>query len=267
MVQSSQTEPELDRETLRPLSQVLHQESRHYVAPFWWATDPLDANSVCGNGTCFFLEIGNTRFGVTAYHVVTAYLRCRETHSSTHLVIRNADLTQWETRFIDGNPETNIATFRVSDSEFQAIDIRPLRGEANRWPPPPPMVGRGVFFTGYPEVDRRVLRRNAVEFLQQSNGLVVASVEPDEIEVIAHPAYPNSSYDRQPTPTTKNLSGHSGAPLLVVSAALGPPFWLGGVVINQMHARTEDQPTHIWARRPGCIMPDGTVRRPRHVLG
>jgi hypothetical protein len=266
MAQSARTEPEMDPNTQRSLSQVLHLESRHYVAPFWWGTDPFDANSVCANGSCFFVEIGDARFGVTAYHVVTAYLRCREAHPSTRLVVRNVALTDWETRFIDGNAECDVATFRVSDAEFQAINVRALRWDASRWPPPPPMVGRGVFFTGYPEVDRRVLRRNAVEFLQQSNGLVAASVEPDEIEVVADPAYLDSGHGQQPTPTTKNLSGYSGAPLLVVSAALGPPFWLGGVVINQMHARTEDQPTHIWARRPGCILADGSLRKPRHVL-
>lgn len=193
-----------------------------------------------------------------------AYRQTCEEFASTRLVVRNVDLTDWESRFIDGNAECDVATFKVSEAEFRAIDVRPFRSEVTRWPPPPPKVGRGVFFTGYPEVDRRVLRRNAVEFLQQSNGLVAAGVEADEIEVVADPAYLNRDY-RMPTPTTKNLSGYSGAPLMVVSAALGPPFWLGGVIINQMHARTEDQPTHVWARRPGCILTDGSVRKPRHV--
>jgi len=262
----TQIESELDQETLRSVSQVLHQESRHYVAPFWWGTNPFDANSVCANGSCFFVEIGDTRFGVTAFHVIADYRRCLEAHPSTRLVVRNVDLTDWEERFIDGNEECDVATFRVTDAEFRAIDIRPLRCEASMWPPPPPMVGRGVFFARYPEVNRWVLRRDSVEFLQQSNGLVAANVETDEIEVVVDPAHLRSSYGHPPTPTTKNLSGYSGAPLLVVSAALGPPFWLGGVIIRQMKAQTEDRPTHIWARRPGCVLPNGSVRKPRYVL-
>ena len=99
----------LDRETAASLSQVLHLESRHYVAPFWWGTNPFDANTVRANGSCFFVEIGNTRFGVTAYHVVTAFLACRDMHPSTRLVVRNVDITDWDARFIDGNAEHDVA--------------------------------------------------------------------------------------------------------------------------------------------------------------
>ena len=266
MFESASPESQLDRESLRSLSYVLHQESRNYVAPIWWGTDPYDANTVSANASCFFVEIGDNRFGVTAYHIVTAYRACRDTCTSTRLVIRNVDLSDWEAHAIDGDAECDVATFRVSDEEFQAIDVRPFRSEPDRWPPPPPAVGRGVFFTGYPEVDRRVLRRNAVEFLQQSNGSVAAGVEADAIEVKLDPEYFVRHIGPPPPPsTTKSLSGYSGSPLMVVSAGLGPPFWLGGIIIKQMHARTDEQPTHVWARRPGCILPNGKLCKPRHV--
>jgi hypothetical protein len=203
---------------------------------------------------------------VTANHVVDEFRRCRERHPATRLFLRNVDLTDWDDRFIGGNEECDVATFRVSDREFRAIDVRPLRAEPSSWPPPPPIVGCGVLFTGYPEVDRSVLNRKVVEFVQVSNGLVVASVEPDEIEVMIDPAFLVGSDGRPPPPTTKNLSGYSGAPLLVVSASFPDErFSLGGVIIRQMHASSEDQPTHVWARRCGCISSDGHVTKPRHV--
>jgi len=129
------------------------------------------------------------------------------------------------------------------------------------------MVGRGVFFTGYPEEDRRVLHPKAVEFLQASNGLVASNVEPDEIEVVIDPAYLNNLDGRPPPPTTKNLSGNSCAPLLVVSAACpGPVFWLGGIVIRQLKVQSGGKPTIVWTRRPNCILPSGRLRKSRYVL-
>jgi hypothetical protein len=182
-----EADPPLDAQARQSLLHVLHLESRHYVAPFWWGTDPYDANMVRANASCFFVEVGAARFGVTAYHVVKAYRECRDECPSARLVVRNVALSDWDARFIDGNEDSDVATFKVSDDEFRAIGVRPFRSDPDSWPPPPPTSGGGVFITGYPEVDRRVLRRSAVEFLQQSNGCVAASVGDDEIEVMLDP--------------------------------------------------------------------------------
>ena len=34
---------ELDQFTAKGIAETLHRESRHYVAPIWWGTDPYDA--------------------------------------------------------------------------------------------------------------------------------------------------------------------------------------------------------------------------------
>jgi hypothetical protein len=258
--------PEYDRATTAAISNTLHRESRHYSAPFWWSRDPFNASSVCACASCFFVEIGDTRFGITANHVVSQFLACRAEFSSTRLVVRNLDISDWDLRFIDGSDEYDVATFRVSAAELEAIGARMFRVEPDKWPPPPPDVGRGVFITGYLDQERRVLHSKAVEFAQMSNALVATSVEDDCIEVTIDPAELRGLSNEPQPPTTKSLSGNSGAPLLVVSAKTpGPLFWLGGIVIQQMSAQSGDEPTTVWARRPDCILPSGKLRKRKHV--
>jgi hypothetical protein len=153
-----------DRDTVEAIAMTLHRESRYYVAPVWWTIDPYDANTVLHNASCFFVEIGQHRFGVTAFHVIAEFLRDRERYPTTRLMVRNTDLGIWEDREIDTDLALDIATFRVSDQEFEAIGARALRTAPTDWAPKPPDVGRGVFFAGYLGAERRVLSMKGIEF-------------------------------------------------------------------------------------------------------
>jgi hypothetical protein len=255
----------LDPEAEAGIAKTLQIESRRYVAPIWWCGDPYDANTVLHNGSCFFVTVGDNRFGVTAFHVITEFLSDRQKFPDSRLMIRNTELPNWENRFIDGDRSLDVATFRVSDYEFQAIGTKALHSPADKWPPAPPAVGRGIIFTGYPGVERAVLGKKAVEFVQSSNGVVVASVGPDDVEITIDPAHLVSIDGMPVPPTTKSLGGYSGAPALVVSAGLASLFWLGGVIIRQLPARNEKDVTTVWARRPNCILPDGRLARPVHA--
>jgi hypothetical protein len=255
----SATPPQLDELAAKGIAEALHLESRHYVAPIWWGTDPSDAESVLHAASCFFVEIGNLRFGVTAFHVIDEYLADTAKHQRLFLMIRNTLILDWDGRFIDGDARLDVSTFRISDTEFRDIDIRPLVSTPEIWPPPPPQADRGVVFTGYPGTERRVVG-NRIAFLQSSNLVVVRAVSADDVEVTIDPAF-LKSLDGRPIPsTTQNLGGYSGSPLLVVSAKpLSSLFWLGGVVIRQLPAKDKYDTTTIWARRPNCIQPDGTL--------
>jgi|HubBroStandDraft_4_1064222.scaffolds.fasta_scaffold433523_1 hypothetical protein len=254
------TSPQLDGLSAKGIAETLHRESRHYVAPIWWGTDPADAKTVLHAASCFFVEIGNIRLGVTAFHVMAEYLIDMAKHQRLFLMIRNTLISDWHGRFIDGGSRLDVATFRISDAEFREIDIRPLVSTPETWPPPPPQVDRGVVFTGYPGTERRVVANNRIAFLQSSNLIVARAVSADDVEVTIDPAF-LKSLDGRPIPaTTQNLGGYSGSPLLVVSAKpLSSLFWLGGVVIRQLPAKDENDTTTIWARRPNCIRPDGTL--------
>ena len=119
-------------------------------------------------------------------------------------------------------------------------------------------------FTGYPGLNRNVLGPKAVEFVQKSNSVVLAALGADDLEVTIDPAYLISTDGMPIPPTTDDLGGYSGAPILVVSAGLGSLFWLGGIVIRQLRAKSAKDTTTIWGRRPNCIRPDGTLIRPGH---
>lgn len=252
--------PRLDPSAAKDVAKILHRESRHYVAPIWWGIDPYDANTILHAASCFFVEIGETRFGVTAFHVIAEYLADREKYPSVFLMIGNTQIDNWNARFVDGDRALDIATFRTSDAEFRDIGLRALVSTPETWPPPPPQVGRGVAFTGYPGVDRRVMGRKTVEFLQSSNLVTLRDLSADDLELTIDPAYLTSLDGNPIPPTTKDLRGYSGSPLLVVSAKpLSSLFWLGGVVIRQLPAKDEKDTTTVWARRPNCIRADGTL--------
>jgi len=67
-------------------------------------------------------------------------------------------------------------------------------------------------------VDRRVMGKKIIEFLQSSNSVVVRALSDDDVEVTIDPAFLKSLDGNPIPPTTKNLGGYSGSPLLVVSA-------------------------------------------------
>ena len=128
-------------------------------APVWWSTDPYDANAVLHHATCFFVEIGTNRFGVTASHVATALADDRKRHPDLSLMISNTLLDGWDARLIDHDPGLDVATFEVSEAEVASIGIRPFVYGLDAWPPPPPVAGQGVVFTGYPGADTRAMGR------------------------------------------------------------------------------------------------------------
>jgi hypothetical protein len=262
----SDTPARLDRVSEVGIAQTLQIESRRYPAPIWWCSDPLDASTICHCGTCFFVTIGDNRFGITAFHVIAEFLRDRDRFPKTQLMIHNTAIDGWDTRVIDGDEGLDVATFLVSDDEFQAIGTSALHSAPERWPPQPPTEGRGLVFTGYPGVDRRVIDRNSIEFVQSSNGVVLKSLSRNDLEITINPAYLIST-NGDPLPAiTKDLGGYSGAPVLVVSASLASLFWLGGIVIQQLRAKNEKDNTTVWARRPNCIRADGQLIRSRAAL-
>ena len=94
---------QLDQFAAKGIAETLHRDSRHYVVPIWWGTNPYDASTVLHAASCFFVEIGGTRFGITAFHVIAEYLADREKHPGGFLMIRNTLIGDWDSRFIDGS--------------------------------------------------------------------------------------------------------------------------------------------------------------------
>jgi hypothetical protein len=218
------------------------------------------------NASCFFLQIGSRKFGVTAYHVLAQFVEDTKAVAGLEARIGNTEISDWPVRQIGGDRGLDVATFEISDREFASIGIRAFQNSPANWPRKPPDKNRGVIFTGYPGVDRRVLSRKSVEFLQQSNAVIATSTGPQEIEIqIARKNLRPIIGDTVPS-IMKDLGGYSGAPVLVISAGVAEPFWIGGIVINQIPALSEEDVVTIIARRIDCIKPDGSLRTSEYVV-
>ncbi|MFM7344759.1 MAG: hypothetical protein ACKO1J_05235 [Tagaea sp.] len=248
--------------TEREILRNLHIESRRYVAPIYWSSDPYDANTVKNNGSCFAIEIDGLHLGVTAQHVVAAYLAARDMDSSTQLMIRNTPIDNWAERFIDGDEGLDLATFRLTAAEIEQISFRPFVHTAQSWPPPPPKLGATISMTGYPGIDRNVVDRRTVEFLGISHVVVVTNIDPDCLEIKME-RNDLTNLDGTPIQSLEyDFGGFSGAPVLIESGNVGALFRLGGLVIKQWPPGGSRDTTTILARRPDCIRPNGTFIRP-----
>ncbi len=253
------TEP--NEKSRKEIAKVLQVQSRDYVSSMYWSCDAINAESILRNGSCFFLQIGDNIFGVTANHVYEAYLQAREKYPDLILVIHNTIMKDFDDRIIDRDNVADILTFSVSPNEFKEIDTKPYRCPEDRWPPKPPVVKNGVIMAGYAEADMKVLDSKNVEFTQVSNLLIVKSIDEDKVEIQIEKKNLHSVDEHELPSMTKNLSGYSGAPLWTVSSDLHENFRLGGIIIAQFPAKNEDEVVAIYAKRPEFILPDGKLNR------
>lgn len=252
---------EIDEATRTDIVRVLLKQSREYVAAIYWSYNATDAQTILHNGSCFFLQIDQNLFGVTANHVYEAYIQAKEEHPELVLLIHNTIIQDFETRIIDRDQAADILTFSISSDELKQIDTRPYSCPINRWPPKPAVIGNGVIMAGYAEADRAVMDSKNVEFLQTSNFLIVAGIDEDKIEIQIEQKN-LSSFDGHDLPSiTKNLSGNSGAPLWTVSSDLHENFRLGGIIISQFPPKSEEEAVVIFAKRPEFILADGKLNR------
>lgn len=257
---------QIDQDAMRAIIKTLHEQSRYYVAPIFWGTNPYDAGSILHNGSCFFVQIGEKRFGITAHHVIEQYLVDLKASQSVHMMIRNTEITDWPSRQIDSHSGLDLVTFRVTDQEFENISVRPIIAKIENWPPRTPEVGKGVFFTGYAGIDRRVADRKTVEFTQTSNGVGLTSVGPEELEIQIRKAELTPVQQGGEIPSVlKDLGGFSGAPVLAVLSSPSALFRLGGIMLKQVPAKNEDDAVTFIARRPDCIRPDGMLITTRNT--
>jgi hypothetical protein len=86
------------------------------------------ANTVLHAAGCFSVEIGATRFGITAFRVIAAFLADCEKHPGVYLMVRSAPIENWDARFIDGNPipATTKDLSGYSGSPLLVVSAKPL---------------------------------------------------------------------------------------------------------------------------------------------
>jgi len=225
------TEEEAKRLASGPLSFELAKMARKYAAPVFWSLPKV--NEEIGdhfrNGTTFFMDHGSGVFGVTAAHVYDGFAeaaaegaRCRIGRSPLMFDLRE--------RLKSRGRNVDIATYRIAPDEIRLTEATVLSGCESSWPPAPPARNQGVFYAGYPGLERKALECGCIEFGRCFGFGLATSISPrdvssvierEDIVPVSGMALPPLSYD---------FAGMSGAPMLTL-VETGVLSWrLAGVI-------------------------------------
>jgi len=234
--------------------EILNVAAR-YVAPIFWGNPAsTEDDSVLGNGSIFFIQIGGPVLGVTCDHVVDGWLRAKQARPD--IVCQVLDLViDPESRLIARDPDRDVATMAFTKEEIAALDKWVFTAVPDKWPPMPPQEGKGVFFAGFPNNRVTQIEGRLWEFGIYAGLGVASSVGSDKIVY---------QYDRQHMidtlglglpPTNEFLGGMSGAALwAVVQSESGLMSWRLAGVIYEWSTDFE----LLYSRRADVLRSDGT---------
>jgi hypothetical protein len=143
--------------TSPPLSrnrQLAHHEAVTEMAlavarPLFWHDARAAWPKRLRGGSCFVLRFSSGLVGVTAEHVVSAFEREAKSAVRPICLLRTVPIDLGEA-LIDRDPELDIATFRVTETELIGSQAMALDCTA-AWPPPAPSRGTALSVSGFPE--------------------------------------------------------------------------------------------------------------------
>jgi hypothetical protein len=215
-------------------------------------------------GTCFVLRFEGGLIGVTADHVVQAYVLVQGRMREPICVLRTVRLNLMEA-LIDRDAQLDLATFRVteaqlSESEALAIDCR------DEWPPRIPDMGLEISFGGYPEELKQACAPDRVEFRFAVHLAHIQDITDRNIVATYDPARDIRARGAPEMPNLRaNWSGCSGGPVLMhVERAGRHRFFLIGAIVegpgNSAEGALGDFDRFLF-RRIHCVNPDGTLKK------
>lgn len=186
-----------------------------FASPFFWLVRG-DEGLTHKGGTAFFLNTGNGVFGITAAHVIDAYL---EDHKSGQTQVcrvggrRGAFISvHVEERIIDSDPDLDIATFWLLPREIDAAGAAPMSGYQKEWPPDPPLQEDLLAFAGFPGIDRTLFQRTMRFGYVVANGSAT-SVNEDTISIQIERDKQTVAFG-PPLPENFDFRGISGGPVI-----------------------------------------------------
>lgn len=275
VVSSLESEPE-DAEAIRIMTGGLGRAelelATSFAMPLYWIYREAAGFRV-RNGTAFFLDTGEAIFGVTARHVFEQMRADRRRHDVLATQIStgpgvSADF-DGPNRIIDEDERIDIATFRIEPEQIKRSGKTVLRGHQAAWPPGPPQQDRGVYYSGYPEVEVLWQAPDEVNFGAAPGSGVASSVNDHTVSTqiarerliaVLGGGLPPENYD---------FSGMSGGPMLTVVQGALRSWRLAGVIYEGPNLQsTVERPgieglEIIRARRADFINADGTLDRTR----
>lgn len=235
------------------------------TAPIWWVIKNPNGTFFTKNGSAFFLDAGEGPFGVTANHVIEGWRRdCAEKMVVACQIGR--DLTfEFDRRRIDSHVEIDIATFRVESEEIASLGKTVLAGHQKNWPPAPPEMGRGVYFSGFPGTSTMWLSQEEISFGAAPGAGVANSISEVDVSSQIEREHLFGVLGNGIPPEGFDFGGMSGGPMLTVVEHAGIRSWrLAGVIYEgpkPIEAEGETIPGFevIRARRTDFIKPDGAL--------
>lgn len=241
------------------------------TAPLYSIIRNEDGSVTTRNGSAFFLDAGSGPLGITASHVLEGLKRDRKEADVIAIQLGCNEPLQFDIdqRVLDSDEKIDIAIFAIKNAEIEAMGNTILTGHQKTWPPLPPEVNRGIYYTGYPGIETLWLSRTEISFgAFAGHGIATCCNDIDLscqierehlIDELGHGSF-SEQYD---------FGGMSGGPMLTVVEHKGiRSCRLGGVIIqgpNSENDHTQSIPglEIIKARRADFILPNGQLNRAR----
>jgi hypothetical protein len=239
------------------------------AAPLFWVMRRCDGRELVKIGSVFFLNTGVRLFAVTAAHVVIECLNDTKSSQFVQSMIGAnggpALSIYLGDRIIDGSPEIDIATFRITAEEVERIGRTQVSGFQRAWPPPPARVDHGVTLCGFPGEARRWLATRQLSFGCTPTACVVTNSHSAGISVQLERDRLLRVLGDRDLPEDYDFGGISGGPMLAMVERDGIRGWTPVRVIFEGPNPSPD-PTQaiqgleiIRARPINFINADGTL--------
>jgi hypothetical protein len=223
---------------------------------FWYEPPVSDPSRILSFGTVSLVHTGERPLGITAAHVVAAYLEARSVNGDLVVQIGNK-VGPLHERIIDRSDSLDLCTL-----DFSEVEIEGMGGSLHRspypWPPKPPEKGRGVFFAGYPNVSQDAPERRLT--WDCASGLLIAdSVEPDRIMMALDRAYWEPDPTLREPAEDERWGGLSGGPLFSLVQSDSLMSWRFSGIVVQCLPIPGAQVLRAAPITP--VRPDGSIRK------
>jgi hypothetical protein len=236
------------------------------TAPLFWIIREGEKQYRVRNGSAFFLDAGQGPFGVTARHVLAGLKADRDASNVVAVQIGNLPLDlAGRNSVIASHEQIDIATFRITTSDIQALGKTVLTGYQRRWPPAPPQRDRGVYFGGFPGRETTWMSPKEVSFGAAPAGGVASSISEIDVSTLIERENLITVLGAGLPPQNYDFAGMSGGPMLAVIEQGALRSWsLAGVIYQGPNPCADageaiEGLEIIKARRSRFVIADGTL--------
>ena len=240
------------------LADVYRSILKNCCAPIYWYRRNRSDLQILHNGTFTFIRTPERLLGVTAAHVLNAYL-ADSGRASVRLQIADASVDDLRSRIIDISEKLDLATFEVDEKLLQETGKRII--PLSNWPPTMPQEGRGIMLAGYPAIERQT-GNNSVNFGLFTALVTARTITDVQITWLVEPKEQLPGANLQPPPPFYGLGGVSGGPLItwIESQHFIATFSIGGIIVEHPDYNDNDFAVErVIAVRADFIMPSGRI--------